>query len=90
MKKNVIGDPIRIRQILNNLVGNAIKFAFKGSIKSSVKIKPLDPNIIMVQFKIDDTGIGIEQEKLKTIFHGFIQADASTTRNNWCVTFIFL
>ena len=81
LKKNVIGDPIRIRQILNNIIGNAIKFTFKGSIKLSVKIKPLDANIIMVQFKIDDTGIGIEQEKLKTIFDRFIQADASTTRN---------
>jgi len=77
---NVIGDPVRLRQILTNIIGNALKFTLKGYVKLTVKIKSLDKDIKLVQFKIEDTGIGIEKEKLKTIFDRFTQADASTTR----------
>ncbi len=77
---NVIGDPVRLRQILTNIIGNALKFTVKGYIELTVKIKPIDADIRMVQFRIEDSGIGIEKEKIKTIFDRFTQADASTTR----------
>ena len=74
-----LGDPGRLRQIVTNLVGNAIKFTAKGQI--SIELIP-DPQGAeeVIEFAISDTGIGIPQDKQALIFEAFAQADASTTR----------
>ncbi len=78
-QRYVRGDPNRLRQILMNLVGNAIKFTSQGSIKIEVSVKPKDGALDCI-FRVKDTGIGIQPEKLETLFEAFTQADASTTR----------
>lgn len=75
----VKGDPGRLRQVLSNLVGNAIKFTEVGSIAVEVGINEVAPDIELT-CTIKDTGIGIEQSKQKALFDVFTQADASTTR----------
>ena len=70
------GDPTRLRQVLLNLVGNAIKFTDAGSV--SVCVKPADQG--RVRFAVTDTGIGISQDVLSRLFNRFSQADSSTTR----------
>jgi signal transduction histidine kinase/CheY-like chemotaxis protein len=77
---NFIGDPVRLRQVLTNLIGNAIKFTSQGYVKLSLKTELINQDVSEIKFKIEDTGIGIEPEKLKTIFDRFTQADTSTTR----------
>jgi signal transduction histidine kinase/DNA-binding response OmpR family regulator len=78
----VIGDDLRLQQILLNLVGNAIKFAASGSITIGVKTATKQPTAgkIALHFSVADTGIGIVQEKLAEIFSSFQQADNSYTR----------
>lgn len=79
--QRVLGDPSRIKQILTNLIGNAVKFTKQGEVVVYVnKVQETDDEVI-VCFKVKDTGIGIPKEKLESIFGAFIQADASTTRN---------
>jgi len=78
-----IGDSVRIRQILINLISNAIKFTEKGEICVSIKMnhqKPDQRNKVSVQFSVHDTGIGIPHDKIAKIFSSFEQADSSTTR----------
>lgn len=81
----LVGDPLRVRQILLNLLGNAIKFTEKGDIVLAVERvdgKPAngsEPQVTL-RFSVSDTGIGIPQEKLGVIFSSFAQADSSTTR----------
>jgi len=75
-----IGDSGRIRQVLTNLIGNAVKFTSKGYVKAEVKIDSLDEDQSMIEINIEDTGIGISDEKLATVFEKFTQADGSTTR----------
>jgi signal transduction histidine kinase/CheY-like chemotaxis protein len=70
------GDPLRVRQILFNLVGNALKFTEKGHIKASVERVP---NSLLLCIKIEDTGIGIPDNKKSAIFKKFTQANTSTT-----------
>jgi len=72
----VRGDPIRLRQILTNLTGNAVKFTDKGRI--AVRVAPIDAE--RVRFEVIDTGIGIDPATRASLFHPFTQADASTTR----------
>ena len=72
-----IGDPGRLRQILMNLVGNALKFTNQGEIM--VRVQRLQDNAL--QFSVSDTGIGISAEKQKLIFEAFVQADTSSTRH---------
>jgi len=74
--RQIMGDPYRIKQILNNLIGNAIKFTSKGSITIQITLD----NPTSLQLTITDTGIGIPPDKIKLIFEKFAQADTSTTR----------
>ncbi len=74
-----VGDPIRIRQILTNLVGNAIKFTQQGEVAVEVELE-LDAAELTLHFSVRDTGIGIPKEKHAAIFESFAQADSSTTR----------
>jgi len=76
----VIGDELRLRQVLINLIGNAIKFTHHGSITLSIAQKQKDANTIVLHFQIRDTGIGIARSKQQTIFTSFSQADSSMTR----------
>lgn len=76
----VAGDPVRLRQILVNLVGNAIKFTNSGGVLLSVQVEEQDGADIVVRFTVKDSGIGIPLERQKDIFSAFTQADNSTTR----------
>jgi len=76
----VFGDPIRLRQIVINLVGNAIKFTDKGEVMLYVERKSQNESTLDLHFFVSDTGIGIPEEKQQTIFEAFEQADSSTTR----------
>ncbi len=74
------GDPGRLRQILINLMGNAIKFTEKGEITVRVSMEQGEKESVMLRFEVADTGIGIRQERIRVIFDSFAQADGSTTR----------
>jgi signal transduction histidine kinase/CheY-like chemotaxis protein len=76
----VRGDPGRLRQVLVNLVGNAIKFTSVGEVALSVKPRSPNRNERMLHFIVSDTGIGIAPTKQKQVFEPFVQADNSTTR----------
>jgi PAS domain S-box-containing protein len=76
----VRGDPTRLRQVLSNLVGNAVKFTSEGEILVSVSLVGGDDNNARIRFSVGDTGVGIPPEKQKAIFQEFTQADSSTTR----------
>lgn len=76
----LIGDPSRLNQILLNLAGNAIKFTEHGGVFIFIACEELRPSSAVLRFSIKDTGIGIEPEKLETIFEAFSQADSSITR----------
>jgi len=76
----VEGDSYRVRQILLNLLGNSIKFTDAGSIFMGVTASPVDEKTMQVSFKVDDTGIGIDEKNIEKIFESFAQADSSTTR----------
>ncbi|MGA7155341.1 MAG: response regulator [Acidobacteriaceae bacterium] len=76
----VFGDPIRLRQIIINLVGNAIKFTDKGEVMLHVEQRGQTDSTLDLHFFVSDTGIGIPKEKQQTIFEAFEQADTSTTR----------
>jgi|GEM_PF-777244 len=75
------GDPGRIRQILSNLVGNAIKFTERGEVIIRAELKPSANNALTLSCVVEDTGIGISTAKLATVFESFTQVDASTTRH---------
>ena len=74
-----VGDPTRLRQILTNLTGNAIKFTNEGSVRIEVHVEP-DGAKNLVMIRVIDSGIGIKPDKLARVFDKFAQADASTTR----------
>ncbi|MEO1448172.1 MAG: ATP-binding protein, partial [Bacteroidota bacterium] len=78
----VQGDVTRVRQILVNLVGNAIKFTESGEIEVSTSLKHLDRDHTQLEFKVRDTGPGIPQDKMHRLFKSFSQIDASTTRKH--------
>ncbi len=77
----IIGDPFRLRQILSNLISNAIKFTHQGKILVSVKLEEQYSGNLTLLFSISDTGVGIPKEKLASIFDSFTQAEKSTSRN---------
>ena len=77
---SVVGDPGRLRQIILNLVGNAIKFTEKGEVVVSVKPESETADEVDLHFTVSDTGIGIAPDKQKKIFEAFTQADTSTSR----------
>lgn len=76
----VLGDPGRLRQILLNLAGNALKFTERGEIVVSAQLKSNDGQRATVLFEVSDSGIGIPEDRLKMLFQPFTQADTSTTR----------
>jgi two-component system sensor histidine kinase/response regulator len=76
----LIGDPVRMRQIITNLVGNAIKFTERGEVVVRVAIESQSADEVSLDISVTDTGIGIPLEKQQSIFRAFEQADQSTTR----------
>lgn len=76
----VRGDPLRLRQVLTNLIGNAIKFTNRGSVTVVVRRLGETAAQHLLRFEVRDTGIGIDQDTQDKLFHSFSQADASTTR----------
>jgi len=76
----VEGDATRLRQVLMNLMGNAVKFVEKGSISLNVQNQKIDEGCLQLLFSVRDTGIGIPAGKLNSVFEKFTQADSSTTR----------
>jgi signal transduction histidine kinase/HPt (histidine-containing phosphotransfer) domain-containing protein/ActR/RegA family two-component response regulator/HAMP domain-containing protein len=77
---NLIGDDMRLRQVLTNLGGNAIKFTSRGEVVLSVRVMERQANAVVLEFAMRDTGIGIAPEKQEHIFSGFSQAESNTTR----------
>ena len=78
---HLVGDPLRLRQILTNLISNGIKFTQQGHVVVRVKTESQETDKVHLRFAITDTGIGISPEEQQRIFAPFIQADASTTRH---------
>jgi PAS domain S-box-containing protein len=76
----LIGDPLRLGQILINLSNNAVKFTKKGQIVIQTKVIEQEPSKITLQFAVQDTGIGLSEEQIGKLFQSFSQADTSTTR----------
>jgi len=77
---SLVCDPLRIKQIISNVIGNAIKFTECGKIDVSIKQELIHNNEIKLRFNIQDNGVGIEENKLTDIFNPFSQSDASTSR----------
>ncbi|OFX74957.1 MAG: hybrid sensor histidine kinase/response regulator [Bacteroidetes bacterium GWE2_29_8] len=76
----LVGDPVRLHQIILNLVSNAVKFTSKGQITVSVRLKSEEEKKVTIEFAITDTGIGIAENKIKDIFENFQQATSETSR----------
>jgi len=82
--ERVVGDALRLRQILTNLVSNAIKFTDQGRVALSLDARPPqgDPSRLEIHLAVADTGIGIDEAQLAQVFHPFVQVDASLTRRH--------
>lgn len=78
--ERLLGDPVRIPQVITNLVHNAIKFTDEGWVKLSLKAEKAETDRILVTFRVQDSGIGIAPGEHKRIFQRFVQADSSTSR----------
>ena len=78
---SVIGDPVRLRQVLLNLLGNAVKFTVRGEVAVSVRLLTQDTHAVMLKVEVTDTGVGIAPETQARLFTAFTQADGSTTRH---------
>jgi PAS domain S-box-containing protein len=77
----LIGDPLRLGQVLVNLANNAVKFTEKGEIKVSVDVAENREDSVLLKFAITDTGVGMTEEQMSRLFQAFTQADTSTTRH---------
>jgi len=80
LPRRLMGDPVRLRQVLMNLVGNAIKFTATGGVNVRVGGRPDGPGRFALRIEVDDTGIGIPPDQHHSVFESFTQADGSTTR----------
>ncbi len=76
----ICGDPTRLSQILNNLISNSIKFTEKGEVRISARVSQKSAKSVRILFEIKDSGIGIPEKSLSTIFESFTQASSDTTR----------
>ncbi|CEG78979.1 Putative Podospora anserina S mat genomic DNA chromosome 1, supercontig 1 [Rhizopus microsporus] len=76
----VIGDPLRLRQVITNLIGNAVKFTTRGEVVLRTRAVHMTNELVRLELCVSDTGIGIQEDKLHVIFDTFCQADGSTTR----------
>ncbi|MDK9724123.1 MAG: ATP-binding protein [Sterolibacteriaceae bacterium MAG5] len=76
----LLGDPVRLRQVLTNLIGNALKFTEQGEVRVTAALENADGGHVLLRFAVADSGIGIPADKQQAIFEAFIQADGSTTR----------
>jgi signal transduction histidine kinase/CheY-like chemotaxis protein len=76
----LVGDPVRLRQVLTNLVGNGIKFTDAGSVAVRIEAESIEQDAAVLRFAVSDTGIGIPEEKQRLVFESFSQADGSITR----------
>ncbi|MFH1146537.1 MAG: response regulator [Pseudomonadota bacterium] len=76
----LIGDPVRLKQVLSNLVGNAVKFTSEGEIVIRAEVREEKGDETTILFSVTDTGIGIPEDKQASVFEKFVQADGSTTR----------
>src|SRR5262245_35171436 len=77
---SLVGDAGRLRQVLLNILGNAVKFTAQGEVVLRVRIQRQDEDVAHLRFSVSDTGIGIPLDKQEHIFQAFTQADSSTTR----------
>ena len=80
MPDAVTGDPIRVRQVLLNLIGNAVKFTDSGSVRVGVTVKPLQDRSLLAEFQVHDTGIGITSDQQELIFEPFKQIGRASCR----------
>lgn len=78
----VCGDPLRLRQVISNLLNNALKFTKEGEVVVGVRVRDRGPWHVDLEVRVTDTGAGIPEERAETIFRPFSQADASTTREH--------
>jgi CheY-like chemotaxis protein len=80
IERTLIGDPLRVRQILMNLIGNAVKFTERGEVVVTADIDSIDADQAIVRLAVTDTGIGMNDEAIGKVFEPFAQADETTTR----------
>ena len=77
----ILSDPLRLKQILVNLVSNAVKFTKSGEVKVDISLQESIPDKVKILFDVSDTGVGISQEQQRKLFQPFAQADGSISRN---------
>lgn len=82
LPSTVVGDPTRMRQVLVNLISNAIKFTSEGGVVVRLKLKLQDEKEVLIRVEVEDTGVGIPTSKHQKLFMAFSQADGSTTRKH--------
>ncbi len=80
LPRQVYGDAMRISQVLTNLIGNALKFTEQGEVSLSIEVADRRGHLLDVRFTVEDSGIGIAEDQLATLFESFTQVDTSTTR----------
>ena len=79
--KKMLGDPLRLLQVLLNLLSNAVKFTASGTVRASAYIKEIKDNVVVINFEVNDCGIGMTGEQLEKVFMPFVQADSGIARN---------
>jgi two-component system sensor histidine kinase/response regulator len=79
--RTLIGDPLRIGQILINYCNNAVKFTQRGEVRIAITVRESHGSALLLHFRVTDTGIGLTEEQIRRLFKSFVQADTSTTRN---------